>query len=197
MGNDGDKFGDEYFIYIKSKEAEPPPKHENNIYDGFIIINVDKIPVKRRYLLDRKISVIMPEGFALMSEKDAAIKYPSDHRPDFIYTNEKTTVNFSISHKNDEMPDENIPATQEMIQTAVMRVYPTSSVIESETVKVSGKNLSYYDFITPALDTDLYNLSFMFSLEGRSVMGACSCPKFVMDDWKPVFLQMLGSIEIK
>jgi len=197
MSDDPNKFGDEEFIYEKSMEAEPPPKHENNINDGFIIINFEKIPFKRRLLLDKKISVIMPEAFELMSKEHAEIKYPSVNRPDFIYTNEKTTINFMLTHRNDKVPNEEIPKMKDVVQALVMKLYPSSSVIESETIEISGKNLSYFDFMTPTLGADMYNLSFIFSLEGRAVLGACSCPENDMDDWKPVFLQMLGSIEIK
>ena len=178
-------------------EAEPPPKHENNISDGFIIIDGEEIPFKRRYLLDKKISAVMPETFTIMSKEDAEFKYPSVNRPAFIYTNEQTTVNFSLTHKNDAVSNEAIPGTKDAVQQIVMRMYPSASVFESETIEVSGKNISYYDFVTPAIDLDLYTLTFMFSLEGRVVLGGCNCPAGEMDDWKPIFLQMLGSLEVK
>jgi len=83
------------------------------------------------------------------------------------------------------------------VQPIAMRMYPASSVIESETLDAGGKNISYYDYIAPALDMDLYTLVFLFSLEGRVVLGGLNCPGDEIDDWKPIFLQMLGSIEIK
>jgi len=197
MNNGQNQFGDEDFIYEKSMEAEPPPKHENNIYDGFIIINYEKIPVKRRYLLDKKISAVMPEEFEIMSKEDADIKYPSIHRPEFIYTNEDTTVNFLISYKTDTVSNEEVPLLRDAIQAAALKMRPSSSVIESETIEISGGNISYYDTVAPAIDADIYTLTFLFSLNGRSVIGACSCPSDGMEEWKPVFLQMLGSVEIK
>jgi len=36
----------------------------------------------------------------------------------------------------------------------------------------------------------------LFSLEGRLVLGGLNCPVGSMDDWKPVFLQMLESVEL-
>jgi len=196
MSNDPNKFGDEDFIYMKSMEAEPPPKHENNISDGFIIIDDKKITVKRRFLLDKKMSVIMPEAFTLMSKEVAKIKYPSENRPAVIYTNEDTTINFTFTHRDDKASNEEIPGVKDAIQPLVMRMFPSSSVIESETIEASGKNISYYDYITPALDMEIYNLTFMFSLEERLVLGGFNCPSDAMDDWKPVFLQMLESAEI-
>jgi hypothetical protein len=191
------KFGDEDFIYIKGMEAEKPV-HENNIQDGFVIIDGENIPFKRKFLLDKKISVIMPETFTLMTKEIADIKYPSIHRPDLIYTNEEASVDFSLSHEEDEAPNEDIPEIRDVIQEVVMRLYPASSVIDSETITIeaSGLNISYYDFIAPALDMDAYTMTFVFSLDGRAVAGGFSCPDDETDTWKPIFLQMLESLEI-
>jgi len=198
IDNDGNQnqFGDEDFIYMKSMEIEPPPKHENNIADGFIIIDDEKMPVKRRELLDKKMSVIMPEAFALMPQETAKLKYPSENRPAVIYTNEDTTVNLTFTHRDEEASNEDIPGVKDAIEPLVMRMFPASSVIDSDTIDASGKNISFYDYPTPALDIDIYNLTFMFSLEGRLVLGGFNCPVGSMDDWKPVFLQMLGSVEM-
>lgn len=199
MDNNSQKnYGDEDFIYIMGNDPETEqPKYENNITDGYIIMGEEKIIFGRRFLLDKKFSVIMPEKFKLMSKQIADIKYPSINRPDFIYTNEKTTVNFSFSHKPDEAPNEAIPEIKDIVEPLVMRMYPASEVIESETLDVNGRNISYYDFIAPALDMDIYMLTFLFSLEERAVLGGFNCPASEMDDWKPIFLQILGSLEIK
>ncbi|MCL2815997.1 MAG: hypothetical protein FWD23_15485 [Oscillospiraceae bacterium] len=189
-------FGDEDFIYAMGEEAEQP-KHEINIADGYVIMGEEKIIFNRRFLLDKKFSIIMPETFKLMPKELAEIKYPSVNRPNFIYTNEDTTVNFSFTHREEEASNEEIPAFKDAVQELAMRMYPASSVIDSDTLEAGGKNISYYDYIAPALDMNIYTLVFLFSLEGRVVLGGCNCPEHKFDDWKPVFLQMLGSVEVK
>jgi len=197
MDNNSRKnFGDEDFIYAMGEQSEKP-EYETNITDGYVIMGEEKIIFNRRFLLDKKFSVIMPEAFKPMSKKHADIKYPSINRPDFIYTNEATTVNFSFSHKPEEVPNGAITEIKDMVQPIAMRMFPSSKVIDSDTLDANGRNVAYYDFITPALDMELYTLVYIFSLEGRVVLGGCSCPANEMDDWKPIFLQMLCSIEVK
>ena len=199
MDNDNNSqknFGDENFIYAMGEQDEQP-KPEINIADGYVIVGEEKIIFSRKFLLDKKFSIIMPETFKLMSKAVADIKYPSINRPDFIYTNEKSTVNFSFSHKPDEAPNEAIPEIKDVVEPLAMRMFPASSVIDSDAFEANGRNIAYYDFIAPALDDDIYTLTFMFSLEGRVVLGGCNCPAGDMDDWKPIFLQMLGSLEVK
>jgi hypothetical protein len=172
------------------------PSHENNISDGYVIIKEEKIPLERKTILNDRISIIMPEEFAIMSKEDADIKYPSINRADEIYTNKETSVNLSVSHKSDTAANKDIPEVKDALQEVVMRVYPASSVIDSETIEVAGINIAYYDFDTAAIDMDIYNLIFFISLDDRLVLGSFNCPWENMDEWKPVIVQMLGSVEV-
>ena len=197
MDNNGQKnYGDEDFIYEMSEESEQP-QPEINIADGYVIMGEEKIIFDRRFLLDKKFSIIMPEEFKPMPKNLADIKYPSINRPEFIYTNEKTTVNFSFTHRAEETSNEEIPEVRDVVQPIAMRMFPASDVIESDTLDANGRNISYYDYIAPALDMDIYTLVFLFSLEERVVLGGLNCPSDEIDDWKPIFLQMLGSLEVK
>jgi len=200
MDNDTDgrkNFGDENFIYLMGENTDAEqPKYETKITDGYVIMGEEKVLFGRKFLLDKKFSVIMPETFKLMTPAVAEIKYPSVNRPDFIYTNADTTVNFTFMHREDKASNEEIPEVKDALQPLVMKMYPASSVIESETLEAGGINISYYDFIAPALDMNIYTLTFMFSLEERVVLGGFNCPEADMDDWKPIFMQMLESIEV-
>jgi hypothetical protein len=148
-------FGDEAFIYQMSIEDNPP--HENNILDGYIFFNEEKIPFAKRLILNGRMSIIMPEVFIIMPKELAEIKYPSLNRPDEIYTNNETTINLSVSLKNDKASNEDIPVVKDKLEQAVMRIHAASRVIDSETMKVSGINIAYFDFVTPAIDMDIYN----------------------------------------
>jgi hypothetical protein len=67
-------------------------------------------------------------------------------------------------------------------------------MLDSDTMKVDGKNVSYFDYISPALDTEIYNLMFFFSLDEKIVIGSCNCPRSYMNDWKPIFMQMIQTL---
>jgi hypothetical protein len=187
-------FNDEQVIYEIGKKSTPV--HINNIMDECIIIDDEKIPFRRRSVLKKRASVIMPEKFIIMAKNLAERKYPSIHRPDEIYTNHETTINFLLTHSSDAATNEAIPEIKETMQQLIMRMHPASRIFDSEVIDVSGLNVAYFDFITPAIDMDLYNVSFIFSLDKRLVVGSFNCPQEVMDEWKPLLVQMLQSIEV-
>ena len=193
MQDDNLVFGDEQFIRQMGKEYNPP--HENNILDGFIIVDEEKIVFERRNVLEGRLSVLMPEAFVIMPLELAEKKYPAIQRPDEIYTNNETTVNFCVSLKNDKATNEDIPRAKEIIKQAVMRMNAGSQVINSETIDVSGINISYFDFCSAALDADIYNMMFFLSIDNRIVVGSFNCPWVNMDVWKPVIEQMFETME--
>jgi len=194
MAGDDVVFGDEQFIYHMGREYNKP--HVNNISDGYIIIDEVKVAFERRTVLAGRLSVLMPESFVIMPLELAEKKYPAIQRPEEIYTNNETTVNFCVSLKNDKAANEDMPHVKDVIQPAVMRMHSGSKVISSEVIEVSGIKIAYFDFCSAAIDADIYNMMFFLSVDNRIVVGSFNCPWQNMDVWKPVIEQMLETVEI-
>lgn len=194
MAEENGIFGDEQFIRHMGREYNQP--HKNNILDGYIIIDEEKISFERRTILDERVSVLMPESFVIMPLELAEKKYPAIQRPDEIYTNNDTSVNFCVSLKNDKATNEDIPRAKDMIQQAVMRMHSGSKVISSEIIGAKGIKIAYFDFCSAAIDTDIYNMMFFLSVDNRIVVGSFNSPWQNMDVWKPVIEQILETVEI-
>lgn len=190
------QYGDEDFIYLIKEEAggEEGAAHENHIEDGYILLHDEKILFKEMPVSEDEFSMILPEMFEPMEKGLAELKYPSVNRPDFILTNPATTINLTFSHKADKMVEGQAGEAKDAIQKVIMKLHPESKVMESKVVQVDGRDIAYFDFVTPAIDTDIYNLMFFFSLKGTMLMGAFNCLKEDMGDWKGIAIQMLGSI---
>ncbi len=76
----------------------------------------------------------------------------------------------------------------------VEKVQPASEMLEAGTVEAEKGRLAWFDFVTPAIDTDIYNLMFFSALKGRLLIGSCNCLKGDYEDWRGLFLQMLGTV---
>jgi len=193
-------YGDEDFIFLANelenqRNKQEEPEYENHINDGYIIIAHTKFPFKEEVISDDEFSMILPEMFSVMSHEMAQIKYPSQSRPDFILTNPETTINLTFFHKDDEVTNADIEEVKNAIQEIMMRLHPTSKVIDSTVIEVQERNIAYFDFVSSAIDTNVYNLMFFFSLSGTLLMGSFNCLHQDMDDWKEIFIQMLQSVK--
>ena len=93
------------------------------------------------------------------------------------------------------MTNDQTDEVKNAIQEVVMRLHPASKVIDSTVIDALGHNIAYFDFVSAAIDTNVYNLMFFFSLRGTLLMGSFNCLQQDMEDWKEVFIQMLQSIK--
>jgi hypothetical protein len=75
-------------------------------------------------------------------------------------------------------------------------MYPTSKTKDSDAINVTGLTIAYFDFTTPAIDMDVYNATFIFSLNARLMLGSFNCPLVNADDWRLIFVQMMKSVEL-
>ena len=190
MSDEKNSFGDEVYIRNMALQSEEP-KHENNIHDGYIIVDDERIPFQKIEILEGNMSIIMPELYEMMPDEMAEKRYGTEDSPDIIYTFINGDINFALSYKDDLLSeDEDIPGVKDLVQRMVMRSFPGSKVIESEIMEASGRTVAYFDFAS-----EVYNLIFFFSLGETLIMGSFECFLADKKDWKPVFLQMLGSIE--
>ena len=183
-------YGDEGFIYLMALQQEKPA-HVNDIRNGYIIIDDEEIPFKKNGILDGRMTITMPEVFNVMSTESAEQKYGAEDRPDTIYTFDNNDVSFTLTYKEGLLTeDEDIPDVKDVTQRMIARSLTDSKIIESKVLEANGRTYAYFDFAG-----DIYSLIFFFSLDGCLIMGSFECLRSCMNDWRPVLLQMLASIE--
>lgn len=167
---------------------------ENDIHDGFVIVKYKKLEIEERELLDGQISMLMPKEFKIMEEELAEIKYPGEDKPDYIYTNEDTTVNLTFSIEEGEIDNEEIEEVKNILEKQMERLHPASKIEDSETIKVEEKNISHFSFDVPLIDGEVYNFMFFMELRGQLLMGTFNSNVYNKKEWKPLVKQMLKTI---
>lgn len=169
---------------------------ENDIHNGYVIVKYKKMDIVEKKILDGSLSMMMPLEFQLMEESLAKAKYPDDDRPDYIYTNDDTTVNLSFSlDDNGEIDDEEVEEVKDILKNQIKRLYPGSKIEDSKPIKTDEKNVSYFCFDIPLIDGNLFQLMFFMEHRKQLVMGAFNCGIYQKKQWKPLILQMLKTLK--
>jgi hypothetical protein len=191
------QYGDEDHIYYMANNGQPDDGegHQNSIGDGYAIIDGVRIPFSEREIIDGKLYMTMPTGFGLMPEELAEFKYPSKNRPHYIFTDDEGEINICITITPDKLEDESIEDAKKYLKNMILKVNPKSEIIRDFIVEGSTRT-GYFDFISTAIDSDIYNLVFIFTLEGQFILGTFNCLHLDMARWKDVADQMAGSIRV-
>ncbi|KGR87814.1 hypothetical protein CD31_05200 [Lysinibacillus boronitolerans JCM 21713 = 10a = NBRC 103108] len=184
----------------KEQEPEQASKQEEqdlekvNIYQSYIIIDDEKIGVMEQSLLDGKMTIRMPKLFSKMSTELAALKYPSDRRPNLIYTDESSSINLAFNLTPHRLQEEGVAAFQENMIDILEQAQPSADWLDTDVLKIDEKTVGFLEIITPAIDGDIFNLMFFASIEGIALIGTFNCMEEDLETWRPIARAMMESL---
>ncbi|AJE51475.1 hypothetical protein KSP24_18570 [Paenibacillus sp. AK121] len=145
------------------------------------------ITLELRVILDGQMQVSVPKSFSLMLLEQAKFKYPSEYRPEAIYTSEDGTVNITFSRTESFLADEELPDFVEQMVDTLRSVQPIRNWLGTQViVNHSGLSIGLIRFVAAGVDTNLYNEILLFTHAGQVMMGTFNCMESDMEVWLPV-----------
>lgn len=160
-----------------------------------IVINGERVPFGERVILQDQLTVMMPKTFHEMTPEMAALKYPSEHRPKLIFTNEHNTIDLSFNHTSDPIdPSEFAAFTEQMVQL-IKRTQKIIEWIEHGIRELAGKKIGYCEFVTPVADANMYNMLYFTELKGTLLIATFNCLNQEKEGWRAVAKSMLDSLK--
>lgn len=149
----------------------------------------------RRELFDGKLSIMLPKNFQLMEASVAKIKYPMESRPQVIYTNAAANVNFAFSHQDTKIENDQVKDCCAQIKAGIARVNPAYVFGGSSNEAIGKVQLNWFEFVSFAIDMDIYNFMYIANLEGKILHGVFNCPAESSEEWKIVILEVVRTIK--
>ncbi|SYX81794.1 hypothetical protein [Paenibacillus alvei] len=203
---------DEQILSIKNKlNQNAASNNENTILSQTTINNQDKniteenstlwlgdklITLEMRAILDGQMAVSVPKFFKLMPLAQAKFKYPSEHRPELIYTSEDGTVNITFNRTETPLAVEELPDFVEQMADVLRSVQPIRNWMGTQViVNRSGLSIGQIRFIAAGVDTNLYNEILLFIHAGQVMMGTFNCVESDMEVWLPVAEHTVQSLQ--
>lgn len=203
---------DEQILSIKNKlNQNAASNNENTILSQTTVNNHDKniteknstlwlgdklITLEMRAILDGQMAVSVPKFFKLMPLAQAKFKYPSEHRPELIYTSEDGTVNITFNRTETPLAVEELPDFVEQMADVLRSVQPIRNWMGTQViVNRSGLSIGQIRFIAAGVDTNLYNEILLFIHAGQVMMGTFNCVESDMEVWLPVAEHTVQSLQ--
>lgn len=147
--------------------------------------------------LGGKVTLLIPKAFKPMSEEMLKIKYPSERRPDLVYTNERGSVNIALNHTKNRMPANQIPAFHRSLEATFKKIHPSAEWFRSEVSKINGRQFIVLEMRTPAIDTQIRNIMLGTSMDERLLLISFNVTKELEKEWLPVGKKVVESVKIK
>lgn len=155
------------------------------------------IELEKQSILNNKVEILLPKNFGVMPEEMAKLKYPSERRPTLIYSEETGSINIAFNHIASAATQQQIEAYKNSFVGTFEKLYPSAEWKGSGVKEINGKKVGYLEFITPAVDTKVYNLIFFTDLEGKLLMCTFNCVVEKQQEWVVPAQKIMHSITIK
>jgi len=147
-------------------------------------------------LLDDRIELKIPSEFEIMSDELLAIKYPSANRPTLVYSNETGGINVAFNHTPNQANQEAIAPIEENLFEVFKTNFPTAEWKDHGIKEINGRQVGYLEMITPAIDTDIYNLLFFTDVDGRLLICTFNCTIHRAELWEEPAHEIMQSLKV-
>ncbi len=155
------------------------------------------IDLETKSLLNGKVELKVPKDFNIMSEELMKLKYPSERRPTLVFSNESGGINVALNLIQNQANQKMIPAYKDNFVQTFKNIYPSAEWIDSGVKTINGKEVGFLELVTPAIDTEIYNLMFFTDLDGKLLLCTFNCTKKSIDEWTPIAKEIMNSLKIK
>ncbi|MCL2152301.1 MAG: hypothetical protein FWH57_04980 [Oscillospiraceae bacterium] len=195
MGNN--EYGDELFIYSMSlKENMDEKSQAIDIADTAVVGGVS-YSFQKIHMFDGSVSVIVPEQFVEMNEESAKLKYPSDYRPQCIYTNYNGALNIAFSLLDYPFDKNQIEEQISEWEMGIKQANPAYVFLTRKTEVLDVVKIGYFEYKSDAQDDKVYNFVFIISACKKLLLGVFNCPFEQHKDWRQLVVRMILSIKEK
>ena len=181
---------------ISGQENSLDEKQPIDIYKEYIELNGVFLPMADKSLLEDKVKIRIPKSFMLMPAEMASLKYPSERRPNPIFTDESTSINLAFNYTMTPLNDVEMEEFKESMVEVFKQMQPGASWLDEGIKDVNDKPMGFIEFISPALDGSIYNLMIFLSLEDQALICSFNCLEEDREEWRPIAHAMMESLQI-
>lgn len=156
------------------------------------------IELEKRELFDKKVEILIPKEFKIMSAEMLDFKYPNRvNRPKLVFTNEDGTVNVALNMLANSATQANVTAYKDAIKNSYRKAFPTAAWQGDGVVNINNRKVGYLKLITQAVDQKVYNYLFLTDVDGKIMVGTFNCTEKLMPEWEPIAQKIVSSLIVK
>lgn len=146
--------------------------------------------------LNGRVSILAPKNFGPMSKEILELKYPSSRRPTEVLSDVTGGVSLAFNYTNNRMQPGKIKEAQIAMSKMFHNLYPSAKWIRDEVIEQNGSTFFVLELITPALDTQIHNIMYGTSVDGRLLLMAFNTTIEQSAEWLPIGQEIMNSATV-
>lgn len=111
------------------------------------------------------------------------LKYPSERRPTLVYSNESGGINVTLNLTKNKATQELMEPYLDNFMNTFKNMYPSAEWKDSGKNVINGKKVGFLKLVTPAIDTNIYNVMVFADLNGQLLLCSFNCTEKSIKKW--------------
>ena len=146
--------------------------------------------------LNGKVVILAPKNFGPMPKNIVDVKYPSSRKPTEVLSDKTGGVTLAFNHTNSAMKPTQVREAHLSISKMFHNMYPSAKWIRDEVMEQNGSTFMVMELVTPAMDTQIHNIMYGTSVDGRFLLAAFNTTVEQSKEWLPVGKKIMTSLTI-
>ena len=142
----------------------------------------------------KEIHISLPQEFAVMEGEKAKRKYPSQNRPQVIFTDESGKINFTFSLFLQQASQDQIKGTLARYQALIRKLRQDADTLDAGIYQMTKACGGWFTFQNCTVDDEVFNLLAIIGLPKRLVLCMCNCPLGEKENWEAVMQRVVQAI---
>lgn len=170
---------------------------EESIFLGKIHIYGEEVEFARRTLEEYGVSILMPVTSYELEEEFKKAIYPMDTRPKYVFGNKSVNITVSFQHTVHKILKEQLEDFMTYSKKLLLSIGPKVMFLQSDMLEKEDDKIGVLEFVSSAMDTNVYNIQFYIPLDDGLLIGAINFPVKYKDRQMKIAQEMLQSVEIE
>jgi hypothetical protein len=155
-----------------------------------------KMPFRQLQFLSGAFVLNVPTLLQPMDDEMFLLKYPlEDLGRTRAYANNDGTVSLLISPRSEHATIADLPKYKQLFYERFAK-NPLIDFRKNEITQINGRDFIRLEMITPAADTQIYNLMLITVIHTELILCTFNCTTDLQQEWQPIAEQMIASAKV-
>lgn len=168
---------------------------KNNIQDGFVVVNYEKLMLGTMKFMDGIVQMQFPESFDLMSQEFIDKKYVNDTKPQYVYGKKDTKSFFTVSIEKEDNPEQAMQNLETIYGKSLKESYPELIIEEEDFQCADGIEGKLFVIELSFPKGEVFLVNYFRRLSIGILAGSFECDVDDKKQWKPIIRQLVTTLE--
>ena len=163
-------------------------------------------PKLKKTVINKAITVGVPEGFTALPDDGIAVKYPAPRKPLAVFSNPSGRVDFSVAQKPSTFSNRDYALLLKIYKASVQNMYSKVDFLTEDIRTINKRDFVVLEFVSTVADTRrTSNLApihryrmVQYTIEGDQLtVFTFVAPADEQAQWQPTAREVMSSIMMK